>query len=94
MEDVVILCPESGARLRERTEAIPKPLVEIGGRPILCTCSGPTPIRASTASCLPGSPRRADRAVRARRRAAVDVTIECVDTGEATATGGRIAGVR
>jgi NDP-sugar pyrophosphorylase family protein len=37
MEDVVILCPESGARLRERTEAIPKPLVEIGGRPILCT---------------------------------------------------------
>jgi NDP-sugar pyrophosphorylase family protein len=33
MEDVVILCAVGGARLREHTEAIPKPLVEIGGGP-------------------------------------------------------------
>ena len=32
---VVILCGGRGTRLRERTESVPKPLVEIGGRPIL-----------------------------------------------------------
>ena len=32
---VVILCGGQGTRLREETERIPKPLVDIGGRPIL-----------------------------------------------------------
>jgi len=32
---VVILCGGKGERLREHTEAIPKPLVEIGNKPIL-----------------------------------------------------------
>lgn len=32
---VVILCGGKGTRLREQTEVLPKPLVEIGGRPIL-----------------------------------------------------------
>lgn len=32
---VVILCGGMGTRLREETEFRPKPLVEIGGRPIL-----------------------------------------------------------
>ncbi|OFV95443.1 MAG: glucose-1-phosphate cytidylyltransferase [Acidobacteria bacterium RIFCSPLOWO2_12_FULL_54_10] len=33
--DVVILCGGMGTRLREETEYRPKPMVEIGGRPIL-----------------------------------------------------------
>jgi glucose-1-phosphate cytidylyltransferase len=32
---VVILCGGQGTRLREQTEIMPKPMVEIGGRPIL-----------------------------------------------------------
>ena len=32
---VVILCGGRGARLKELTEEIPKPLVQIGGAPIL-----------------------------------------------------------
>jgi glucose-1-phosphate cytidylyltransferase len=32
---VVILCGGQGTRLREQTEVIPKPMVEIGGKPIL-----------------------------------------------------------
>lgn len=32
---VVILCGGQGTRLREQTEVLPKPMVEIGGRPML-----------------------------------------------------------
>ena len=32
---VVILCGGQGTRLREETEFRPKPMVEVGGRPIL-----------------------------------------------------------
>ncbi len=35
MKKVVILCGGQGTRLREATETRPKPMVEIGGRPIL-----------------------------------------------------------
>ena len=32
---VVILCGGMGTRLREASEKLPKPLVDIGGKPIL-----------------------------------------------------------
>jgi glucose-1-phosphate cytidylyltransferase len=35
MEKVVILCGGAGTRLREQTEFIPKPMVQVGGMPIL-----------------------------------------------------------
>jgi len=33
--DVIILCGGQGARMREETEYRPKPMVEVGGRPLL-----------------------------------------------------------
>ena len=35
IDDVVILCGGRGTRLQEHAQAIPKPLVEIGGMPIV-----------------------------------------------------------
>ena len=32
---VVILCGGRGTRLQEQSQAVPKPLIEIGGRPIV-----------------------------------------------------------
>jgi glucose-1-phosphate cytidylyltransferase len=89
---VVILCGGRGTRLQERTHAIPKALVEIGGMPILWHV-----MRLHAAQGL----RRfllltgylgemIEEFV-----AAVDwpeaVDVECVDTGLDTNTGGRIA---
>jgi glucose-1-phosphate cytidylyltransferase len=92
MEDVVILCGGRGTRLREHTEAIPKPLVEIGGRPILWHV-----IRIYAEQgfrrfvlCLGHRGEMIAEFVRADELPA-GLEIECVDTGEETPTGGRIA---
>jgi glucose-1-phosphate cytidylyltransferase len=94
MDDVVILCGGRGTRLREHTEAIPKPLVEIGGRPILWHV-----IRIYAEQgfrrfvlCLGHRGEMVADFVRADRLPA-GLAIECVDTGEETPTGGRIARV-
>ena len=95
VKDVVILCGGRGTRLQERTREIPKPLVEIGGRPILwhvmqiyaaqgferfVLCTG---YRAELIESF----------VKAERWPA-GIDVACVETGVDTPTGGRIHLVR
>ncbi len=108
---VAILAGGVGSRLAEETEAKPKPMVEIGGKPILwhimklyahqgfddfvialgykgeqikrylvdyCSLSGDLTVRL------------ADGSVRVHDGHRDDWTIELIDTGQSTATGGRI----
>ena len=94
-EPVVILCGGRGTRLREHTQTIPKPLVEIGGRPILWHV-----IRIYAAQgfrrfvlCLGHRGELIEDFVR-NDGLPDGLEIECVQTGEETPTGGRIALVR
>jgi glucose-1-phosphate cytidylyltransferase len=95
VEDVVILCGGRGTRLQERTQALPKPLVEIGGRPIVghvvdlylrhgfrraVLCAGYLGEKLA--------------AFVSEERWPEGVVVECVETGEATPTGGRLHRVR
>jgi glucose-1-phosphate cytidylyltransferase len=88
---VVILCGGRGTRLQEHTQSIPKPLVEIGGRPIVwhviqiylahgfrhfLLCTG------YKGELI------ADFAAAEAWPAGVEVT--CLDTGADTPTGGRV----
>jgi glucose-1-phosphate cytidylyltransferase len=88
----VILCGGRGTRLRERTESVPKALVEIGGKPILWHV-----IRIYAAQgfrrflLAAGYLGEAVAEFVAAEEWPEGVVVECVDTGIDTPTGGRIA---
>jgi glucose-1-phosphate cytidylyltransferase len=89
---VVVLCGGRGTRLRERTETVPKPLVEIGGRPIAWHVIGIYAAQGFDRFLL-ATGYLGDQVERfvAEERWPEGVSVECVDTGLDTPTGGRIA---
>ena len=92
---VGILCGGRGTRLQEHTHAIPKALVEIGGRPILWHV-----IRIYAAQgfrrfvLLTGYLGEMIEAFVAEQDWPEPLEIECLDTGTDTPTGGRMARAR
>jgi glucose-1-phosphate cytidylyltransferase len=88
----VILCGGRGTRLRERTESVPKPLVEIGGRPILWHVIQIYAAQGFERFLLAtGYLGEAVAEFAAAERWPEGVEVECLDTGLDTPTGGRIA---
>ena len=89
---VVILCGGRGTRLRERTESVPKALVEIGGRPILWHVIQIYAAQGFERFLLAtGYMGEAVAEFAAAERWPEGVEVECVETGLDTPTGGRIA---
>jgi glucose-1-phosphate cytidylyltransferase len=89
---VVILCGGRGTRLRERTESVPKALVEIGGRPILWHVIEIYVAQGFERFVLAtGYLGEMVEEFAAAERWPEGVSVECADTGPDTPTGGRIA---
>jgi glucose-1-phosphate cytidylyltransferase len=89
---VAILCGGRGTRLRERTETVPKALVEIGGQPILWHVISIYAAQGFERFLLAtGYLGEAVEGFVAAEEWPEGVEIECVDTGLDTPTGGRIA---
>ena len=88
---VAILCGGRGTRLQEHTQSIPKPLVEIGGRPIVWHV-----IQIYIAQgferflLLTGYRGEQIEAFVASQTWGAEVDVTCLDTGLDTPTGGRL----
>ncbi|MFZ1994885.1 MAG: NTP transferase domain-containing protein, partial [Solirubrobacteraceae bacterium] len=88
---VVILCGGRGTRLQEHTRSIPKPMVEIGGRPILWHV-----LQIFLAQgfrrfeLLTGYLGEQVEQFAAAAQWPPDAEIRCLPTGEDTPTGGRL----
>jgi glucose-1-phosphate cytidylyltransferase len=87
---VAILCGGRGTRLQERTQSIPKPLVEIGGRPIVWHVIQIYLAQGFRRFLLCTGYKGASIERFAREQPWPEgVVVECLDTGVDTPTGGR-----
>ena len=88
---VAILCGGRGTRLQERTQEIPKPLVEIGGMPIVWHVVQLYAVQGFSSFLLAtGYKGHLIERFVAEQSWPEGVSVECVDTGLETQTGGRI----
>jgi glucose-1-phosphate cytidylyltransferase len=88
---VAILCGGRGTRLQEHTQAIPKPLVEIGGMPIVWHVIQLYAVQGFRRFLL-ATGYRGELIAQfvATHEWPRGVSVECVDTGPETPTGGRV----
>jgi len=95
MSLVVILCGGRGTRLQERAPRLPKPLVEIGGKPIVWHVIQIYAAQRFSRFLLATGYRGEAIAEFTRNASWPDgVEVECVDTGLDTPTGGRVHRLR
>src|SRR3954447_24023880 len=95
IKTVVILCGGRGTPLQEHTQAIPKPLVEIGGHPILWHVLRiylEQGFRRAILCC--GYKGDMIEEFAASESWPDGVSVEAVDTGLETPTGGRVHAIR
>jgi glucose-1-phosphate cytidylyltransferase len=91
VETVAILCGGRGTRLREKTESLPKALVEIGGRPILWHVMQIYAAQGCRRLVLcTGYLGEQIERFAAGETWPAGVVVDCVDTGLDTPTGGRL----